>query len=367
MRVPRAIQLASQPQNTTIHPKDKLEFYNILLAPNETRSWGDLFEDMGYNHTNIEEMKQTVKFRSFGSKKTFRAFGMMLAADEVEDMEKHDGVAYIQKPKVYSIPEEETYTASDVQYADYSESNVREANETMKMEAVGQHPLFQQDGESVQQDGESEQRRLPFVQFGAPYSLQRISSSRPVTPVGRGPLELRYQYTFDAMAGKGVDVYILDSGVNRHREFGRRFTRLWSAWGNFHEDDTGHGTHCAGIVGGETVGPAKNANLFSLKVMRKRPGQSGASTEGGSLTRGIEYVISRHIKQRNNPDFRVPKSGTSMATPLVAGMVADLLSRRPEFKENPGALKEYLVKTGAPNIVRDARSQAPLVNNGVHF
>ncbi|KAK6538702.1 hypothetical protein TWF694_010277 [Orbilia ellipsospora] len=459
MRVPRAIELASQPQNATIHPKDKLEFYNILLETNETRSWSDFFGDMGYNHTNLEEMKHTVRFRSFGSQKTFRAFGMMLAADEVEDMRKIEGVALVQKPYVYTLPEPEKYNASDVRYADYSKSHVQEANETMfKMEATGQHVLYEQ------QEGEDGNQQVPQVQFNAPYSLQRISSSRSVNQVRGGAMALGYRYTFDAAAGKGVDVYIMDSGINRHREFGRRSTRLWSAW-NSHDDDTGHGTHCAGTVGGETVGAAKNANLWNVKVMRVRPGARGAGTEGGSLTRGIEFVISRHMQRRNNPDFRgsvmsisiggpgrdefqkrilqkatqagvhvviassnykgdacnyspavfarelpvitvgsvnindqrafdsnygpcvtvyapgvrimsadyrsftglVPKSGTSMATPLVAGMVADLLSRNTEFKENPGALKAHLVKTGIRNVVKDARSQAPLVNNGVRF
>ncbi|EPS42188.1 hypothetical protein H072_3820 [Dactylellina haptotyla CBS 200.50] len=435
-RQPRAIALASKPANGTVKAKNKLEFYSIMLESNETRSWNDFFGDMGYNHTDLEEMKHTLDFRSFGCEKTFRSFGMMMTAEEVEDMGNIEGVALVQKPFVYTSPEMPPWDETDVVIHDFlAPQNVSLHGRQLNQQV----PLGQ-----------------PKKQTNTVWGLQRISSSQPVRPVGKGPKEFGYQYTYSSQEGSGVDVYVLDGGLNQHQEFGQRGKRLWSYWAKDENDDTGHGTHCAGTIGGLYVGAAKNANIWGVKILKK-----GASY-GDSLTNGIEEVLASHVKRRTDPEFRgsvinlsvgkmgpdpfqravlqraskagvhivvaasnygtdackytpamyarelpiisvgamdirdqrrpdsnfgpcvtifapgtdimsansrdpkgyIPKSGTSMAAPLVAGMVADLLSKKPEFKENPQGLKNYLVQTGFPNVVKDARGPAPLANNG---
>jgi subtilisin family serine protease len=90
--------------------------------------------------------------------------------------------------------------------------------------------------------------------------------------------------------GKGVDVYLLDTGLNpMHVEFEdavngeREVYNLWDAFEThplcipectgdgktFNNDVDGHGSHCAGIVGGNTVGVATAANVFGVRVMGK--------------------------------------------------------------------------------------------------
>lgn len=67
-------------------------------------------------------------------------------------------------------------------------------------------------------------------------------------------------YVYDSSAGAGTYVYVVDSGIRTsHSEFGGRATAGYNAIGSkkAHTDDTGHGTHVAGIVGGSTYGVAK--------------------------------------------------------------------------------------------------------------
>lgn len=69
--------------------------------------------------------------------------------------------------------------------------------------------------------------------------------------------------------GKGVTVYIMDSGIlTDHQEFqGRAFLGYDSALGELVQDCHGHGTHVAGIVGGATTGVARDVELVSVKVL----------------------------------------------------------------------------------------------------
>ena len=59
-------------------------------------------------------------------------------------------------------------------------------------------------------------------------------------------------------------------------------------------DCQGHGTHCAGIAGGLYSGVAKDANLFSIRVLSCR----GSGTLSGVI-RGLQAVRTRH---RENMD-----------------------------------------------------------------
>jgi cerevisin len=84
------------------------------------------------------------------------------------------------------------------------------------------------------------------------------------------------RYDYHATAGEGVDVYIIDTGINiGHVEFGGR-----AAWGktiptgDVDVDGNGHGTHCAGTIGSRKYGVAKAANLIAVKVL----GSNGSGT-----------------------------------------------------------------------------------------
>ena len=108
-----------------------------------------------------------------------------------------------------------------------------------------------------------------FVIDTIPQGLARISHRKRL---GLGTFT-RYEY--DAAGGNGVDVYIVDTGINiHHKEFEGR-----ASWGktipnDVDEDGNGHGTHCAGTVGSRKYGVAKGVHLIAVKVL----GSNGSGT-----------------------------------------------------------------------------------------
>ena len=79
---------------------------------------------------------------------------------------------------------------------------------------------------------------------------------------------LNYTYTYDESAGRGVDVYVVDTGVyTEHEQFGSR-ARWGATFGPYSNADLyGHGTHCAGTVASAQFGVAKNASIIAVKVL----------------------------------------------------------------------------------------------------
>ncbi|XP_077988583.1 aqualysin-1-like [Glandiceps talaboti] len=69
--------------------------------------------------------------------------------------------------------------------------------------------------------------------------------------------------------GTGSNVYIVDTGVRyTHEEFNGRASFFYDyESGGDGSDCHGHGTHGAGVVGGLVYGVAKNANLYSVRVL----------------------------------------------------------------------------------------------------
>ena len=73
-----------------------------------------------------------------------------------------------------------------------------------------------------------------------------------------------YWVALFSCTGAGVDVYILDTGINYdHMVFGGR-ARFggYDAFGGNGSDCQGHGTHCAGLAVGRLTGVAYGANVY---------------------------------------------------------------------------------------------------------
>jgi subtilisin family serine protease len=104
-----------------------------------------------------------------------------------------------------------------------------------------------------------------------------------------------YRYN-PSQSGTGVDVYVIDTGIKlTHSEFDGR-----AVWGanyvdNLRDDNNGHRTHCAGTIGGTTVGMARTCRLIAVRVLN---GQ-GSGTNSGVIS-GINYVANT-AGTRNNP------------------------------------------------------------------
>jgi len=98
--------------------------------------------------------------------------------------------------------------------------------------------------------------------------------------------------------GQGVHVYVLDTGVRTtHSDFGGRAIptlEVTSSWPQECEGSTscardvhGHGTHCAGTVGGTTYGVAPKSTIHGVKVLSDDGFGEGSWTIGA-----IDWVMS---------------------------------------------------------------------------
>lgn len=107
--------------------------------------------------------------------------------------------------------------------------------------------------------------------------------------------------------GEGVDVYIVDSGIDTtHVEFkgnarrvvanvyDSRFSQLKNIPPN--NDEVGHGTHIAGIVGGRTVGVAPSANIWGVRVM-----DSSGEGYDSDIILGLQFVYDLFLAWRRPP------------------------------------------------------------------
>ena len=104
--------------------------------------------------------------------------------------------------------------------------------------------------------------------------------------------------------GHGVDVYILDTGIRyTHSDFkGRAKYSGYDAIDQLVKsgkkmkglDCNGHGTHCAGTIGGRQYGVAKQATLYSARVLDC----SGTGAVQGILDT-MEFIIKKRKDEKH--------------------------------------------------------------------
>ena len=114
------------------------------------------------------------------------------------------------------------------------------------------------------------------------------------------PLDNSYQ---PIGTGEGVDIYILDSGINyNHEEFEGRAkysgydpTDVVRNENQRGADCHGHGTHVASLAGGKTYGSAKRARIYSVRVLN-----CNNAGPWSAVLNGIDHV-SQVIAERGRP------------------------------------------------------------------
>jgi len=114
-------------------------------------------------------------------------------------------------------------------------------------------------------------------------------------------LPLDNKFTASQYTGKSVDVYVLDTGIHyNHSAFNGRaqfpgcdpLDKLNNE-AQKGEDCNGHGTHVAGLIGGNGTGLATSVTLFSVRVANCRGSGSTASMLDGLM------CVQEHRKSRN--------------------------------------------------------------------
>ena len=133
--------------------------------------------------------------------------------------------------------------------------------------------------------------RFRFLALAAPLALALIASPALAqgTPWHLDAIDQRslpYDNSYNPNGtGSGVNVYIVGSGLNHnHVEFGGRAQTSWSAFANS-DDELGHGTWVASLVGGNTYGVAKSVSLRGVKVI------DGCGTVNpADLVAGLDWV-----------------------------------------------------------------------------
>jgi subtilisin family serine protease len=131
--------------------------------------------------------------------------------------------------------------------------------------------------------------KVGFVEPDAPMSAEPVVDDEPemhlqgVASWGIDRIDDRKgldgTYTGAANGGNGVHVYVADTGIRTtHQDFGGRAiptlevlgngVRECSAWDrNCARDFNGHGTHCAGTIGGNRYGVARGVSIHAVQVL----------------------------------------------------------------------------------------------------
>ncbi|RKP05270.1 peptidase S8/S53 domain-containing protein, partial [Thamnocephalis sphaerospora] len=167
-------------------------------------------------------------------------------------------------------------------------------------------------------------------------------------------LPLDGKYWYPESAGAGVNVYIVDTGINvNHVDFGGR-----AKWGrsfieptNSLTDDQGHGTMVASLVGGATYGVAKNATLIAVKVLDTL----GMGTNVAAI-KGLHWIWQQH---RNSDNKR------TVVNMSLGGMYDPMMNRFVETLIKDGATVVAGAGNGYNGQPQDACSVSPGSAKGI--
>jgi subtilisin family serine protease len=182
---------------------------------------------------------------------------------------------------------------------------------------------------------------IAAIQRNADWGLDRIDQTSL-------PLDGTYKYT---STGKGIRVFVLDSGMRlSHTEFQGRATCGFDVMQETSipcEDLMDHGTAVAAIVGGTTVGVAKEVSLVSVKVAA-----NGTRPLSDNVLAGVDFVLRQKEKRPKIP-MVVVMSINFLKNTLFDEYVEDLI------------LANISLITAAGNVARDACGFSPSSAKGV--
>ncbi|CAO3600344.1 unnamed protein product [Absidia cylindrospora] len=156
-----------------------------------------------------------------------------------------------------------------------------------------------------------------------PYSVQLDVPSWGLSRISQRQLPLANAFGYPHDAGKGVDIYIVDSGVDANNsDFEGRVT----VGGNFIHgspdgDENGHGTILAGIAAGTEYGVAKKANIISIKCL-----SANGTGDIGTIIEGLHYIL-HDIQSRPQPPRAIINLSLVAKKSAALNQATDALTR----------------------------------------
>ncbi|KAJ2924793.1 hypothetical protein H1R20_g12308, partial [Candolleomyces eurysporus] len=175
--------------------------------------------------------------------------------------------------------------------------------------------------ESIEEDGVVRTMDTAH-QTDAPWGLARLSSKE--WSADQDASQLNFKYTYDNPAGAGVNIYIIDTGVQiDHVDFGGR--AKWASkptFGGYKKSDGhGHGTHVAATAAGTKYGVAKNATILAIKVLD----DAGSGTFGDIIS-AMDFVADEYRnsspKKPTVVNMSLGGGGSEAVDTATAGLVA---------------------------------------------
>jgi subtilisin family serine protease len=146
---------------------------------------------------------------------------------------------------------------------------------------------------------------FPITNSRAPWHLQAISAGAKLDNIPDFGPATQIKYNNTVGGGQGVNIYIIDSGVEiEHKLFGGRARNsnkcYTSADGECFKDTYGHGTSVAGCAAGKLFGTAQGANIINVKTFysfTKRTPQ----TDPSDILEALKDILDEHLANVENP------------------------------------------------------------------
>ncbi|KAI9025787.1 serine protease 1 [Phycomyces nitens] len=184
------------------------------------------------------------------------------------------------------------------------------------------------------------------LQRGAPWGLSRISHRDALT------LRTFSKYTYNEDGGKGIKVYVIDTGINtEHVDFeGRAEWGATLAEGDPDVDGNGHGSHCSGTIAGKKYGVAKKAHPVAVKVL-----SSNGSGKNSWVIGGVDWAIQRHELDASNAKKEGKRYKGAVANMSLGGGKSRALDEAVNSAVDSGIV--FAVAAGNDN--RDACNYSP--------